>query len=73
MKEIRLYGFTHIYNFPCICWGTRGYFFKMRYIKGLGLRVYKGWVYVDEIRKQEKWKVFGFMLVSPLVDTDKEN
>lgn len=72
MKELKIYGFTHIYDFPCVCWGTRGYFFKMRYIKGVGFKVYKGWVYTNEIQRQQKWKVFGFVLILPLVDLNMD-
>lgn len=30
---IKAYGFSHIYYFPCLCWGTKAYVLKIQYSK----------------------------------------
>lgn len=50
MKRYKLYGFTKVSGFPCVCYGTRGYFFALRWVKGLKcFRVYKGHTTADEV------------------------
>lgn len=39
---MRLYGLTKILSFPCICFGKKGYFFKIGIGKDRKLHVYKG-------------------------------
>lgn len=34
ISDMKLYGFTKILDFPCVCWGRRGVFFKLKYVKG---------------------------------------
>ena len=63
---MKLYGFSKILNFPCICYGARGYFFKIGWSKkDKRFRVYKGHIYSDQIVRQcaqpKKW-FFGFMI-----------
>lgn len=48
--SIKMYGFSKILEFPCICYGIKGYFFKIKWspIKHK-FCVYKGHTTVEDI------------------------
>ena len=49
MKRYKLYGFTKVSGFPCVCYGKRGFFFALRWVSKLRrFRVYKGRITADE-------------------------
>lgn len=39
---MKLYGFSTIRSFPCICWGRKGYFFKIIIGKDKRFHIYRG-------------------------------
>lgn len=40
---MKLYGFSTTLSFPCICWGTKGYFLKVIWGKDKRLHLLKGY------------------------------
>ena len=46
----RLYGISKILGFPCICYGTKGYFFTIRWSKkDKWFKVYRGYTVADDV------------------------
>lgn len=46
----KLYGFTRTLGFPCVCYGTKSYFFALRWVKKLKrFKVYKGHTTTEEV------------------------
>lgn len=67
--ERKLYGFSQIYNFPCFCWGTKVYVFKIEWSK-VNKRFYiYSWVdsadtVLDGIDNgHPKYHFFGYMTI----------
>ncbi len=63
---MKLYGFSTALGFPCVCFGNRGYFFKIRFVKRLHrFKCYRGRItaasiYHNLIYNQDRYFI-GFM------------
>jgi hypothetical protein len=62
---IRIFGFSKLCDFPCLCYGKRGYFLKIRFIRGKGFRVYKGHLESSQLLTQgNPVRVFGLVVMN---------
>lgn len=67
--KYKLYGFTSILGFPCLCYGSKGIFAKVIWSKKYKwFRFYKGHTDADgvihNITNASRWKFFGLAVIT---------
>ena len=63
MEKYKLYGFTKVSGFPCVCYGKRGVFFALRWASKLRrFRIYKGRCTADEVINNGGKMFVGIMI-----------
>lgn len=67
--KYKLYGFTAILEFPCLCYGSKGIFAKVIWSrKHKWFRFYKGHTDADSvihnITNASRWKFFGLVVIT---------
>lgn len=75
-RKYRLYGFTKTLSFPCVCYGTRGYFFTIRWVRKYKcFKVYKGHTTADDVLHNfinNHGKAFFGIVVAYTVETSDD-